>query len=146
MTRYGRKIIRVTLAVRQKVDTIPERANSPICFLKVIPSVQVDSLPDVLELNSLLIDPDVITELRVGEGTLEFGDAPYDSFLAKIPVRQVVCSEVIVHDFTLGYGELSPPARLRIATQQITARANPAGIRSEPMFRLYLRRLVPLNR
>jgi acetoacetate decarboxylase len=106
VTRYGRRIIRVTLAVRQKVDPIPERANSPICFLKVIPSLQVDAPPDVLKLNSLVIDPDVITELRVGEGTLEFGDSPYDSFLAKIPVRQVVYSEVIVHDFTLGYGEV----------------------------------------
>jgi hypothetical protein len=43
-------------------------------------------------------------------------------------------------------GELSQPARLRIATQQITARANLAGIRSELMFRLYLRRLASLKR
>ena len=106
VTRYGRKIIRVTLAVRQKVDPIPERPKNPVCFLKVIPSEQADAPPDVLKLNSLVIDPDVITELRVGEGTLEFGDSPYDPFLAKIPVRRVVYSEVIVHDFTLGYGEV----------------------------------------
>jgi acetoacetate decarboxylase len=85
--------------------SVPPPTSTP-SLLKVIPSVQVDSLPDVLELNSLLIDPDVITELRVGEGTLEFGDSPHDSSLAKIPVRQVVYSEVIVHDFTLGYGEV----------------------------------------
>lgn len=42
----------------------------------------------------------------MGEGTLEFGNSPYDPFLAKIPVRRVVYSEVIVHDFTLGYGEV----------------------------------------
>jgi hypothetical protein len=54
-------------------------------LLKVIPSVQVDALPDVLELNSLLIDPDAITELRVGEGTLEFGDSPsYSSWITGV--------------------------------------------------------------
>jgi acetoacetate decarboxylase len=106
VTRYGRRIISVTLAVRQTVDPIPERPKSPICFLKVIPSIQAGAPPDVLKLNSLVIDPDVITELRVGEGTLGFGDSPYDPFLATIPVRRVVYSEVIVHDFTLGYGEV----------------------------------------
>jgi len=106
VTRYGHRIIRVTLAIQQTVDPIPERPKTPICFLKVIPSVQADGPPDVLKLNSTVIDPDVIRELRVGEGTLEFGDSPYDPFLAKIPVRRVVYSEVIVHDFTLGYGEV----------------------------------------
>ncbi|MGA2282558.1 MAG: acetoacetate decarboxylase family protein [Candidatus Dormibacteria bacterium] len=106
VTRYGRRIIRVTLAIQQTVDPIPERPTNPICFLKVIPSVQVDAPPDVLKLNSTVIEPDVIKELRVGKGTLEFGDSPYDPFLAKIPVRRVVYSEVIVHDFTLGYGDV----------------------------------------
>ena len=87
------------------MSSVSPQTSTP-SLLKVIPSVQVGALPDVLEFNSLLIDPDVITELRVGEGTLEFGDSPYDSFLAKIPGRQVVYSEVIVHAFTLGYGEV----------------------------------------
>src|ERR1039458_10352081 len=106
VTRYGRRIISVTLAVRQTVDPIPERPKNPICFLKVIPSIQADAPPDVLKLNATVIDPDVIKELRVGEGTLEFGDSPYDPFLARIPIRQVLYSEVIIHDFTLGYGQV----------------------------------------
>jgi acetoacetate decarboxylase len=106
VTRYGQRIIRVTLAIRQRVEPIPERPSNPICFLKVIPSVQEGAPPDVLKLNSTVIDPDVIRELRVGEGTLEFGDSPYDPFLARIPIRRVLYSEVIVHDFTLGYGEV----------------------------------------
>jgi acetoacetate decarboxylase len=68
--------------------------------------VQRDAPPDVLKLNSTVIEPDVIKDLRVGSGTLEFGDSPFDSFLAKIPVQEVVYSEVIVHDFTLGYGQV----------------------------------------
>jgi acetoacetate decarboxylase len=106
VTRYGRRIISVTLAVRQTVDPIPERPKNPICFLKVIPSIQADAPPDVLKLNATVIDPDVIKELRVGEGTLEFGDSPYDPFLARIPIRQVLYSDVIIHDFTLGYGQV----------------------------------------
>jgi hypothetical protein len=43
-------------------------------------------------------------------------------------------------------GGLSQPARLRIATQQIATRANPAGISIALMFWLYLRRLAPLKR
>jgi acetoacetate decarboxylase len=53
-----------------------------------------------------VMDPDVITELRVGKATLEFGESPFDAFLSEIPVRQIVHGETIVHDFTLGYGEV----------------------------------------
>jgi acetoacetate decarboxylase len=106
VTRYGHRIIRVALTVQQRVAPIPARPKTPICFLKVIPSVRADGPPDVLKLNSTVIDPDVITDLRVGEGTLEFCESPFDPFLATIPVRRVLYSEVIVHDFTLGYGEV----------------------------------------
>jgi hypothetical protein len=56
---------------------------------------------DVLKLISTAIDPDVVKELRLGKGTLEFGDSPFDPFLAQIPVKEVVYSETIIHDFTL---------------------------------------------
>jgi acetoacetate decarboxylase len=104
--RYGEKIIQVSFEVQQEVDPIPERPQSPIFFLKLIPSVQKGAPPDVLKLNSMVIDRDVIKELRVGKVTLEFGDSPFDSFLVKIPVKEVVYSEVIVHDFTMGYGQV----------------------------------------
>jgi acetoacetate decarboxylase len=106
VTRYGKKIITVSFKVQQKVETIPERPKSPILLLKLIPSIRKDAPPDVLKLNSLVIDSDVIKELRVGKATLEFGDSPYDLFLAKIPVREITYSEAIVHDFTLGYGQV----------------------------------------
>jgi acetoacetate decarboxylase len=104
--RYGQKIIKVSFEALQKVDPIPERPKSPIYLLKLIPSIQKDAPPDVLKLNSTVIDPDVIKELRVGKATLEFLNSPYDSFLAQIPVKEVVYSEAIVHDFTLGYGQV----------------------------------------
>jgi acetoacetate decarboxylase len=68
--------------------------------------VKKDAPPDVLKLTSTVIDPDVIKELRVGKATLEFGDSPFDALLAKIPVKEIVYSETIVHDFTLGYGKV----------------------------------------
>jgi acetoacetate decarboxylase len=106
VTRYGQRIISVGLEVEQKVVPVPERHANPIYFVKLIPSVRQHGPPDVLKLNSTVITPDVITELRVGKGHLEFGGSPYDPFLASIPIREVVYSEAVVHDFTLGYGEV----------------------------------------
>jgi len=104
--RYGIRIIRVTLDPGPRVEPIPQRTPSPIHFLKLIPSIQEGAPPDVLKLNAMVIEPDVITDLRPGRGTLEFGDSPYDGFLARIPVLGIMYSEVIVHDFTLGFGEV----------------------------------------
>ena len=105
VTRYGQKIIQVKFEAQQKVEPIPERPRSVIPLLKLIPSVQQDAPPEVLQLNSLALDPDIIKELHVGKATLEFGAAPYDPFPAEIPVREIVYAESIVHDFTMGYGE-----------------------------------------
>jgi len=106
VTRYGKQIIKVSFEAQQKIDPIPPRAKDTYFLLKLIPSIKKDALPDVLKLTSMVIDPDVIKELRVGKGTLEFGDSPSDPFLAKIPVKEVVYSETIVHDLTLGYGDV----------------------------------------
>lgn len=106
VTRYGRRIIEVSFEAGETVEPIPPRPPAPIHFLKLIPSIEKAGKPDVLKLNSLVIDPDVITSLRVGRGTLVFGESPYDSFLSRIPVTQVVYSEAITHDFTLGYGRV----------------------------------------
>jgi acetoacetate decarboxylase len=106
VTRYGKQIIKASFETQQKVDPIPERPKDTHYLLKLIPSVKKDAPPDVLKLTSTVIDPDVIKELRVGKATLEFGDSPFDAFLAKIPVKEIVYSETIVHDFTLGYGKV----------------------------------------
>lgn len=74
VTRYGKRIITVAFEVEREVGPVPERRASPIYFVKLIPSVQQDAPPDVLKLNSTVITPDVITDLRVGKGHLEFGD------------------------------------------------------------------------
>lgn len=106
VTRYGQQIIKASFEVQQKVDPIPARPKDTCYLLKLIPSIKKDAPPDVLKLTSTVIDPDVVKELRVGKATLEFGDSPSDAFLAKIPVKEIVYSETIVHDFTLGYGEV----------------------------------------
>lgn len=106
VTRYGKQIIKASFEAQQKVDPIPERPKDAHYLLKLIPSVEKDAPPDVLKLVHTVIDPDVIKELRVGKATLEFGDSPFDAFLAEIPVREITYSETIVHDFTLGYGDV----------------------------------------
>lgn len=106
VTRYRKQIVKVSFEAQQKVDPIPERPKTITYMLKLIPSIEKDAPPDVLKLTSTVMDPDVIKELRVGKATLEFGDSPFDAFLAKIPVKAVVYSETIVHDFTLGYGKV----------------------------------------
>jgi acetoacetate decarboxylase len=106
VTRYGKQIIKVGFEAQQKVDPIPERPKDTCYLLKLIPSIVKDAPPDVLKLVYTVLDPDVIKELRVGKATLEFGDSPFDAFLGKIPVQGILYSETIVHDFTLGYGEV----------------------------------------
>lgn len=106
VTRYEKQIIQASFETQQKVYPIPERPKDIHYLLKLIPSAQKGAPPDVLKLISTVIDPDEIKELRVGQGTLEFGDSPFDSFLTQIPVKEVVYGETIVHDFTLGYGEV----------------------------------------
>jgi acetoacetate decarboxylase len=106
VTRYGKQIIKVGFEAQQKVDPIPERPKDTCYLLKLIPSIEKDAPPDVLKLVYTVLDPDVIKELRVGKATLEFGDSPADAFLSKIPVQEIVYGETIVHDFTLGYGEV----------------------------------------
>jgi acetoacetate decarboxylase len=110
VTRYGSRIISVSLELQQRIDPIPparlQRPTLPIYLLKLIPSVQEGAPPDVLQLNSIVIEPDVIKEMRLGKGTLEFGASPFDPFLAEIPVKEVVHAEAVVRDFTLGYGQV----------------------------------------
>lgn len=106
VTRYGQKIIQVSFEAQQKVEPIPARPQDALYLLKLIPSAQKDTPPDVLQLTSMVLDPDVIKQMHVGKATLSFAASPYDSFLAEIPVREIVYAESIVHDFTMGYGEV----------------------------------------
>lgn len=106
VTRFGRQIVSVSFEAQQEIAFMPPRSKDTLYLLKLIPSVEKDAPPDVLKLNSMVIDPDVIKELRVGKASLAFGDSPHDAFLAKIPVREIVYSETIVHDFTMGHGEV----------------------------------------
>lgn len=104
VTRYGNKIISATFEPA-KTEFARERPKMPLYFLKMIPSIEQGAPPDVLKLNSMFMDPDVITGGNVGAATLKFGESPYDAFLGEIPIKEVLYSEVIVHEFTLGFGK-----------------------------------------
>jgi acetoacetate decarboxylase len=101
VTRYGVKIIQAAFEVQQKVDPIPPRPTNPWYLLKYIPPAVKNAPPDVLKLIGMGFDPYILRELKVGQGTLEFGRAPDDIFLTKIPIREVVYSEFIVSDFSM---------------------------------------------
>ena len=106
VTRYGQQIMRASFEAQHTVKLIPERSKDPIFTLKYIPSALKDAPPDVLKLIASTNDPDVITEMRLGKATVEFGASPYDAFLADIPIQEIVYAEAVVHDFTMGWGEL----------------------------------------
>ncbi len=106
VTRYGKPIITATFEAQQRVEKIPARPNDMFYMLKHIPSIEKDAAPEVLKLNAMVITPDVITEMHTGKSTLQFGESPFDSFLMNIPVGDIVYAELIVHDFTLGFGEV----------------------------------------
>lgn len=104
--RYGQTIIEVGFNSQQRLKTIPERPNEPIFTLKYIPSAEKDAPPDVLKLISTRNDPDRCTDMSLGKASLKFNASPYDDLLAKIPIQEIVYADVIVHDFTMGYGEV----------------------------------------
>jgi acetoacetate decarboxylase len=106
VTRYGFSIIKATFETTETLDPVPERPKDPWYLLKLIPSLEEGAPPDVLKLYVTVMDPDVATEMNLGTATLEFSESPYDAFLSEIPVGEIVYGETIVHDFTLGYGEL----------------------------------------
>jgi acetoacetate decarboxylase len=106
VTRYGQQIIEASFESQQKVDPIPKRPKEPMFTLKYIPSALKDAPPDVLKLISCTNDPDVITELQIGKATLKFGASLFDDLLARIPIQGIIYAEAIMHDFTMGYGEL----------------------------------------
>jgi acetoacetate decarboxylase len=105
VTRYGQQIITATFDSQQLVEKIVQRPNDTFYLLKHVPSIEKDAPPDVLKLNAMVITPDVITEMHTGRSTLQFGESPFDSYLSGIPVGDIIYSELIVHDFTLAWGE-----------------------------------------
>ena len=105
VTRYDQQIVTASFESEQRVDKITQRSHDTFYLLKHIPSIEREARPDVLKLNSMVITSDVIKEMYSGKATLQFAESPFDSFLAGIPVRDIVHAEVIVHDFTLGWGE-----------------------------------------
>jgi len=106
VTRYGQQIITATFEAQQRIDPVPVRPHDTLYFLKHIPSIEKDAAPDVLKLNSMVIEPDVIKEMHTGKATLQFGASPFDAFLTSIPIGDIAYAELIVHDFTLGYGQM----------------------------------------
>jgi len=99
VTRHGQQIIKASFETQQKVDPIPDRPKEPVFTLKYVWSVQKDAPPDVLKLISNTMDPDVTKELPVGKATLQFGDSSFDAILSKIPIKEIMYSETVVHDF-----------------------------------------------
>ena len=106
VTRYGKPIITATFQAKQRIDAIPARPPDTFYLLKLIPAIEKDAAPDVLKLNSMVIEPDVIKEMHTGKATLRFGPSPFDAFLTSIPIGDITHAELIVHDFTLGYGQV----------------------------------------
>jgi len=107
VTRYGIPIVTLRFETRESIRPIPPRTIAPWYLLKYIPSAARGAAPDVLKLVKLGFDPYTLSAMSTGAATLKFGASPYDSFLAQIPTGDIVYSEAITSDFTMGYGEVA---------------------------------------
>jgi acetoacetate decarboxylase len=101
----GVTLIDVSVRPGDPVVPIPETPNVPLFNVKLIPSVEKGAPPDVLQLTATTLGDPVVTELRPGVGTLEFGSTPADP-LGSIPVLEILRAVCYEYDFTLDYGEV----------------------------------------
>ena len=77
----------------------------PIFNVKLIPSVEKNAPPDVLQLTATTLGNPKFRELRPGVGTLEFGSTAADP-LGGIPVLEILRAACYEYGFILDYGEV----------------------------------------
>jgi len=104
VSRGGKAIIRATLSKDQKLDPKMGWPEMPWFALKLIPSVEENARPDVMQLTSTKMK-DHFKELYSGKATLEFASTPDDP-LGKLKVLGLAGAQFAVYDFDIGFGEV----------------------------------------
>ncbi|MDQ7783957.1 MAG: acetoacetate decarboxylase family protein [Desulfomonilaceae bacterium] len=104
VSRGGRAVMRATLSKDRKLDPKMGWPEAPWFSLKLVPSVEKDARPAVMQITSTTVR-DRFKELYAGKATLEFDSTPDDP-LGKMKVLGLVSAQFAVYDFDIGYGEI----------------------------------------
>jgi acetoacetate decarboxylase len=104
VTREGVEIISASVDATEPVLPIPAPVEMPSFNLKIIPSVQRNHPPDVLQLTSAT-GTSARKALFRGDATLSLASSPNDP-LGDIPVLEIVSAEQYVEDMSLDCGEV----------------------------------------
>jgi acetoacetate decarboxylase len=102
--RAGITLITASVNAVEKVELIPDQPDFPPFNLKIVPSVQKDHFPDILQLTSA-ITVSARKELARGSATLSFASSPADQ-LEKQLILEIIGGEQYVGDLSLDCGEV----------------------------------------
>lgn len=105
LERLGFSIIEISANISKKVETVPETPNRPWYNLKIIPSVERDAPPEVLQLTSTVNTDANIKEHYICEAELEFKSSHWDQ-LADIDVLEITDVTLQVSDFVMDFGKV----------------------------------------
>lgn len=105
IVRFGASLISVTSTLLNKIDPIPSQPELPWFNLKIIPSVEKNSPPDVMQLTSARNSESKTKELYNCKASLEFGSSPMDP-LGTIEIVEILGAQYKVTDFVMNYGEV----------------------------------------
>jgi acetoacetate decarboxylase len=103
--RFGAHLITLNSTQLKKVDPKLSRPELPWFNLKIIPSVEKDSPPDVMQLTSAMNTNSKTKELYNCKASVEFGSSPMDP-LGKIEIVEIVGAQFSVSDFVMNYGKV----------------------------------------
>jgi acetoacetate decarboxylase len=103
--RFGAPLITLTSTLLKKIDPVPRQPELPWFNLKIIPSVEQDSPPDVMQLTSSMNTGNDTKELYNCKASVEFGSSAMDP-LGKIEIVEIVGAQFSVSDFVMNYGNV----------------------------------------
>ncbi len=103
--RDGAAIIRLEATLVTQLQQIPVSPSRPILNLKLIPSCEVGTAPQVKQLTAVTLADRTTHELHMAQAELSFASTPLDP-LADIPIQRVGGAWFFVNDFVQGHGEV----------------------------------------
>lgn len=103
--RGGIELVRAAMELAELGKPEDFQFSEPWFNFKLIPSVKMDTPPEVMQLTSTTEENLKVKRVYTGRATLEFGTSPVDP-LHKIPIREVQGGVYMNADFALAYGDI----------------------------------------
>jgi acetoacetate decarboxylase len=105
LERLGSPIISIDAKLLKKHEPVPKASHMPWYNLKIIPSVEKDSPPEVCQLTSTVNKDLIIKEHYTGEAKLEFMSSSYDP-LEEIEILEITDVTFQISDFVMDFGKV----------------------------------------